>query len=296
MRISRRWSRGVLGIALLVMGLSAHLAPGAAASDAVLDAKRKAAAQLLRDGKASDALALLTEVVAVDDKRYGDHLLMARACDKLAETAEATRQYHRVLELLPTAPANAEERAARAEADKKLKQIDPLSGKIDAVVDDYERHLDTLEREAIAGRNMAALERLFRLRGMTWQADKAKDRGYLEVFADTSHGAWQHSGLDVRAGQSYRVRAAGTWQIRGNGGPQSRLTCTASGTDQRKGADFGYRYGALLGQVNGKIFTLGEDAVFSAPASGELLFIESDENDAARATNKGSVQVLIVPQ
>ena len=82
-------------------------------SDAVLDAKRKGAAQLLRDNKPADALTLLREVVAVDDTLYSDHLLMAHACDKLGQGPEAVRQYHRVMELLPASPVNAEERAAR---------------------------------------------------------------------------------------------------------------------------------------------------------------------------------------
>ena len=296
MQINRGQIQSVLGIALLLTALCVRPTWTAAASDGVLDAKRKAAAQLLRDGKAADALDLLTEVVAVDDKLYSDQLLMARACDKLAQPADALGHYHRVLELLPATPGNADERAARLEADKKLKQIDPISGKIDSVVDEYQRKLDTLERDAIAARNMPALERLFRLRGMTWQADKAKDRAYVEVFADLSHGTWQHSGLEVKERQSYRVRAAGTWQIQGNSGPQSRITCTASGTDQRKTADWPYRIGALQAQIGGKLITLSEDAVFSAPASGELLFIESDVDGPIREHNKGSLQVLITPQ
>ena len=85
MQINRGQIQSILGFALLLTALCVRPTWTDAASDGVLDAKRKAAAQLLRDGKASDALALLTEVVAVDDKLYSDQLLMARACDKLAQ-------------------------------------------------------------------------------------------------------------------------------------------------------------------------------------------------------------------
>ena len=50
-----------------------------AATDALADAKRKAAAQLLREGKTADAISLLKEVTAVDDSSYTDHVFLAHA-------------------------------------------------------------------------------------------------------------------------------------------------------------------------------------------------------------------------
>ena len=263
----------------------------AAASDAVLDAKRKAAAQLLRDGKLADAVTLLSEVTAADDTSYNDHLLMARACEKLGHTAESMRHYKRVMDLLPGAPQNGDEKAARGEADKKLKLLDPQGPKIDGVVDEYLRKLDGLEREALASRNMAAIERIFRLRGLTWQAEKAKDRGFAEVFANQ---AWQTGGLEVKEKQSYRVRAAGVWRVKG--ASDALVECTAAGTDQRKEPSLTGLVGQLIAQVNGNFFALGQDVVFTAPASGPLFLMECDSGDAARTKNKGSMQVLIAPQ
>jgi hypothetical protein len=284
----RTWAVGVAGLVVVVVVMLGQ-ASGAAANDAVLDAKRKAAAQLLKDGKTADALTLLGEVTKTDDTFWGDHLMMARACEKLGRASEALHHYKRVLELTPGAPAAADERAARQEADKRVKQLDPMGGKIDAVVDEYVRKLDTLEREAIASRNMAALERIFRLRGMIWEAEKVKDAGFCEVQA---HGEWQTTGLTVKEGQTYRVRAAGTWSVKGERG---LVECTAAGTKERADASVSYRMGQLLGQVNGKQMPLGEDVTFTAPASGMLMLIEGDLGESYRTANKGSLQVLIAP-
>jgi tetratricopeptide (TPR) repeat protein len=276
-------------LALLLAALALHHVASAGPSDAVLDAKRKAAAQLLRDGKVNDAMTILTEVIAADDTLYSDHLLMAHAQEKLGDSAEALAEYRHVLELLSPNPANPDERKARQEADKKVKQADPMAAKIDAAVDDYLRKLDALEREALAGRNMAALGRIFRLRGMTWQAERVKDRAVAEIQAK---GDWQPAGLEVRGGQTYHVRAAGTWRVR-PGGVGSLIECTAGGPTQNRKPAYSGACGQLMGQVDGKTFALGEDKVFTAPTSGPLQLIETENNSADRANNKGSLQVMI---
>src|SRR5438105_8311054 len=120
--------------ALLLTCLTFRPSPARAAADAVLDAKRKAAAQLLKDGRPADALALLGEVTAADDTFYADHLLIARAHDKLGHAADALRHYKRVLDLASPNAQSSEERQARQEADKRIKQLDPQGGKIDAAV------------------------------------------------------------------------------------------------------------------------------------------------------------------
>jgi hypothetical protein len=170
-----------------------------------------------------------------------------------------------------------------------VKQLDPMGGKIDAAVDEYLRKLDALEREAIAARSMAGLERIFRLRGMTWEAEKVKEAGFCEVQA---HGEWQTTDLTVTQGQTYRVRAAGSWWIKGEKG---LVECTAAGTNERFDPAGTHRMGQLLGQVNGKQIPLGEDVTFTAPASGPLLLIEGDLGQSYRTGNKGSLQVLIAP-
>jgi hypothetical protein len=290
LRLSYRALRRMLPVlTLLLAAIALHHVASAGPSDVVLDAKRKAAAQLLRDGKVTDAMTILTEVIAADDTLYSDHLLMAHAQDKLGDSAEALAEYRRVLELLSPNPANPDERKARQEADKRVKQADPMAAKIDLAVDDYLRKLDALEREAIAGRNMAALGRIFRLRGMTWQAERVKDRVVAEVAAK---GDWQLAGLELRGGQTYHVRAAGTWRVR-PGGAGALVECTAGGPTQNRKPAYAGVCGQLMGMVDGKQFGLGEDKVFTAPTSGPLQMIEIENNSGDRANNKGSLQVMI---
>lgn len=285
--------RNVFGIALMMTALTLHPNVSAASSDAVLDAKRKAAAQLLRDGKAADCLTLLTEVIAADDTLYSDHLLMAHANEKLGHAADALPHYRRVMDLLPPASTNREERAAYQEAEKKVKQGDPLSGKLDLVAEEYQKKLDALEREALAARNMAALERIFRMRGLAWTADKVKGRGFAEVFANTT---WQPTDIQLKEKQAYRIRAAGSWRIQADSAKDPQIECTANGTNQRKNNEPPFTMGQLTGRVGGKLFPLGEDVTFISPGTGPLLLIEFDVIDSYRTHNKGSLQVLITPQ
>src|SRR5690349_6716151 len=80
----RMWRRLGWGT-FAVVGLAAMLrwvAPVGAA-DNVQDVKRKTAAQLIHDGHYEEGLALLSEVTAGDGGTYGDHLVMARAMEKL---------------------------------------------------------------------------------------------------------------------------------------------------------------------------------------------------------------------
>ena len=287
--VQRGWMR-VIGLGLLLAAALALRPGNLAAADAVLDAKRRAAAQLLHDGKPAEAIALLEEVTKATDTAYGDHLLMARASEKLGQTSDALRHYRRVIELTSASPRDNDERTARAEADKKLKALDPLGTKFDETVEDFYRKLDALEREAISARNMLALERVFRTRGVLWQAQGRRDHGYCEVFAN---GVWQDAGLDVRAGQTYRVRAAGTWRVKGKG--EALVECTAAGMTERDANSYG-RMGQLLGQVANKMYPLGEDASFTPEASGRLMLIEDDEGASFRAKNTGSVKVLIQPK
>jgi hypothetical protein len=273
---------------LLLMAIGS-ITPLRAASDAVLDAKRRAAAQLLKDGKPSDALALLGEITSVDDSSYNDHLMMARANEKLGHVNEASIHYRRVMELLASSAGNPDERAAKLEADKKLKQIDPLAGKVDAIVDDAQKKLDVLERDAVTSHNMTALARIFRLRGSMWQAEKVKDRGYTEVSSELR---WQSSGFELKEKQSYHLRAAGTWRIAGVKASDGMIECTAAGSDKRDDLS-GLRNGQLVGQVKGKRIVLGEDVVFTAPASGTLELITYDITDNVLHKNRGSIAVLV---
>ncbi len=285
--------RSLLATGMVLLTLMVCSNKSSASSDAVLDAKRKAAAQFLREGKANECLALLAEVVASDDTVYSDHLLMAHANERLGHPADALPHYRRVLDLLPVASTNRDERAAYQEAERKIKQGDQLSGKLDAIAEEYQKKLDGVEREAVAARNMAALERIFRMRGLAWNADRLKGRVFVEVLAN---GAWQPTELELKEKQTYHIRAAGSWRIQGETSKDPQIECTANGTSKRKSDQSQFLIGQLAGRVGAKLFPLGEDFTFVAPASGPLQLIEYDLGDAYRTHNRGSVQVLITQQ
>jgi hypothetical protein len=200
-------------------------------------------------------------------------MLMARACDKLGRDSEALVHYKRARDLLPGSPVAADERNARQEAERRIKAIDPIGPKVDQAVDEYLRKLDSLERDALTARSMSAMERIFKLRGHTWMA-----QGFSEL-------SWQDSGFPLVAGQKYHARAAGSWTIKGH------FTVTAAGTAARPGTAQG-KAGQLLGHVADKFFVIGEDSVFTAPASGTLLLM-CNEDQPARVECRGSIPVLV---
>ena len=270
---------------IVVMGLLGMHSGWSPAADAILDAKRKAAAQLFRDGKFTEAVSLTREVLSADDSACSDHLLLARAHEKLGQSAEAIRQYKRVLDLVPASASRPDDKTARAEADKKLKLLDPLGTRVEALTDDVLRKLDGLEKEAVSLKSMSGLERIFRLRGHIWAAEHRDDRTYYEVLAK---GEWQDSGLVAKAGQSYHVRAAGAWQVKGS------YTCSAHGTTEMPLPPNYGRVGQLLGIVGGKVYVLDEDALFTCEATGPVFLLCNDDiGQAGRVKNTGSLHVLI---
>ena len=187
--------KGIILIVLLV------ITPSVRAADAVTDAKRRAASELMRDGKVAEAIALTQEVVKADASNYRDHLLLARAYDKMNKTAEAVVSYRRVLELLgPT-----DDRAVRVEAERRLKVLDLQTAKIQAAEDEFLKKLDALEREAIAAKDVAAVRRIFRLKAGCYKAAGRTDRIGVEVKVAES---WQDAGMSLIAGRTYRIRAA----------------------------------------------------------------------------------------
>jgi tetratricopeptide (TPR) repeat protein len=268
-----------LGMMALVVLLLARGWAGAA--DGVTDAKRRAAAELIKQGKNADAVALLHEVVKADPDNYRDHLALARAYDKLNKSPEAVAEYHRVLELL----SGNEDRAARLEADRRLKVLDALGIKILAAVEEFLKKLDTLEREAIGARDMRAVEQVFRLKAGVWSAQRRKDAMGFEVHATE---AWQAAPITLERGRRYRVRAAGTWTV--NGG----LTCSGDGVANRPSGGAG-TYGSLLAKLdNGtEVYAIGTGGTITATNTGKLQFISAMPTHAERLKNSGSLYVLI---
>lgn len=288
-----RWT-----ILSMVVGLCAALLVPlrglSAVPDAVNDAKRKAAAQLFKDGKSADALTLLTEVTKADDTSYADHLMLAHIQEKLGSTPDALREYRRVIELLPGSPSKPDERAARNEADRRVKMMDPMAGKVDSVVEDFQRKLDALEKDAIAARDMVALERIFRLRGKSWEADHLKDRGVIEIQANQG---WQSIPIEIKAGTRYHFRAAGTWRVHAKQGSNATVLVTAAGIS---GAAPMGDWSALPGQLicsNGiKSYAIGENQLIVLPTGGSLSFLCNDYTMTPRTDLSGSVQLLIYPE
>ena len=267
---------------LLVLLLA--LTPTAARPDGLTDAKRRAAADLMKDGKAADAVALLEEVLRSDPGHYKDHLALARAYDKVNRAAEASESYRRAADLL--AAARADDRPAKAEIDRRLKVLDAQFNKIAPVEDEFLRKLDALERDAVAARDMRALQRVFALRGGVWNARGRKDGAGLEVPVSSE---WVDSGIVAQQGKRYRIRAAGIWTFDGH-----RLTADG---DPDRTTNFGVPYGGLTAHVDntGRHLPAGTDSIVTAPATGRLLFISSANTRAERERSTGSLYVLVTP-
>jgi hypothetical protein len=277
---------GSLVVIVLSAVALAPIAPSPArgASDPVTEAKRKAANDLMRDGKTGDAIALLQEVMRADPNQYKDHLMLARAYDKQNKPEEALEAYRRVLDL----PGGADDRAVKMEVERRLKVLDGQSAKIQAAEDEFMKRLDALEREAVAARDMRALSRVFALKGGVWNARGRKDGGGAEVAAANE---WVETNMVVHKGRRYRVRAAGTWGI--FGGSQCTADGLPNGPTNGQGA-----LGTLLGAIDTApgFIPLGTDRTFVAAATGRLRLISNMNTAADRAKNTGRIYVLIEPE
>jgi tetratricopeptide (TPR) repeat protein len=265
-------------ILIAVIAVSAIAQP-----DAVTDAKRRAAADLMKEGKTTDAIALIDEVLKADPTNYKDHLLLARGYDKLNKAQEAVDSYHRVLELLN----GNEDRLAKAEAERRLKVLDGQSGKIQAAEDEFLKKLDILEHDAIAAKDMLALQHVFALRGGLWNARGRKEGFGVDLPATAE---WLDSCAIVKKGVKYHVRAAGYWTLNGN------IRCTADGTKSVPATVTGV-YGSLVGVIdNGDHYEhLGTDCTFVASMSGRIRFTDNVLTREEREKSSGGIYILVQP-
>jgi len=269
---------------LLALVLLTLWAPHAFA-DALTDAKRRAAADLFKQGKNADGIALLQEVVRIDPGEYQDHLQLARAYEKVNKVQEAVEAYHRAQDLLGTAATAAVDRAAKAEIDRRLKILEVQTQKVQAAEEEFLKKLDVLEREAIAAKDVRAVERIFRLKGGIYQATNRRDRCGLEVAA---HQGWQESGLSVKQGATYLIRAVGSSTYK------KGVTVSPDGSTQM--SDNGIApLGMLLARMDTKVGTylrIGSSHRFTAEQTGKLSFLLSaDSKELVGAT--GGAIVLI---
>ncbi len=263
---------------LVGVTLLASLAWG---GDAITEAKRKAAADLMKEGKTADAIAMIGEVIRVDPENYRDHLLLARGFDKLNKAQEAAEQYREVLSL----PGSAEDRPSRLEAERRLKVLDIQMNKILAAEDEFLKKLDQLERDAIAAKDERAVERVFKLKGAVWHAQHRTELGTFEVHPNLN---WQPSGMMAKQGATYLFRAVGRYTI------MDQPNCTADGLagEQAFGGNIGCLAVAIVGSPQ-KFAFVGSRGQFTAPTSGELMFLTGVRDEKDRLGSKGSITVMI---
>jgi tetratricopeptide (TPR) repeat protein len=260
--------------------------PGAkgAATDAVVDAKRRAASDLMKAGKTDEAISLLGEVLKADEKSYKDHLMLGRAYDKVNKPSEAVQSYRRVLELL----GPGEDRAARTEVERRLKVLDAQMLKIQAAEDEFLKKLETLERDAHSANDTRAFVQVLKLKGSVWQASGRPGAGGMDV---SSRKDWADSGIVVTAGKRYRIQAIGTWK------PNPATECNCEGITNKPGNAYG-PWGAMLMQIAGhnQPVVVRPESFFQAPATGSLVFAMNEPTAADRNDNAGSIYVLVQPE
>src|SRR5438874_5295603 len=270
--------------ALLIASVALGSIAQVRGADVVVDAKRRAASQLMRDGKVNEAVLLINEVIKGDTTNYHDYLLLARAYDKLNKATDAVESYNHVLDLLANSAGNAEERQVKTEADKRIKVLDAQGIKIRSAEDEFIKKLDGLEREAIAARDIAAVRRIFRLKAGIYKAGGRRDRIGVEIVM--AHG-WQNTDFVVKAGVTYRIRAAGIFEIH----PGLESTADGVGTQSANGVGV---LGMLIAQVEGKsgYIKLGSSGRLTPEQTGSLMLL-LNSTQAEEVMSSGGVTVLI---
>jgi tetratricopeptide (TPR) repeat protein len=263
----------------VILSILLVLAAVARASDAVTEAKRRAASELTRDGKLAEAIALTQEVVKVDPTNYRDYLLLGRAYDKLNKSSEAVAAYRHVSELL----GPSDDRAVRAEIERRLKVLDVQNAKVQAVEEEFLKKVEALEREAIVAKDMTAVRRIFRLKAGIYQASERRERAGVEVNAAER---WQDGGIVVQAGRTYRIRAAGVYHV------HAGVDCTPDGT-QAYPENYQGRNGILVGKVEGSaVSQIGSSGRMTPDRTGRL-YLLLNTTMAEKADSSGSVTVLV---
>jgi len=215
-----------LAMILLLAVLASCSIYAAETGNALADAKRKLAAQMISRGDFDQAVALLNEVIGQDKNHYQDHFALAQAYDKLHQPDKALVQYKIVLDLTVDGRGNRDVAKARAAALKRTKVANPLIDKLDLAADEFSKKVDGLEKQAIQQQDMAALETIWRYKAALWKAENKSDRVGVEVFANK--GDYQDAGMDLLPGYKYHIVAAGKWTVLSN------VECTADGIPAKK--------------------------------------------------------------
>jgi tetratricopeptide (TPR) repeat protein len=257
-----------------------------AASPAV-EAKRKAAAEMLRTNKPADAISFLKEVIAATGgKDWRDHLALARCHDKLGAADDAIGAYQQVLALVPADARSADERAARVDADRRLKVLDASADKVEKSVAEFAKRLDALDREFRAARDARAQIRVARARAALAAAGYGAPN--VRAFEVQANALWQDTGIKLTAGRRYRVRALGKWRV------NPATECDSEGDKSKPGNEFGH-YGALIMQTgaNPPFAVIPPEATFAAPRDLALSVTINENTIEAKKDNSGTMFLIV---
>jgi tetratricopeptide (TPR) repeat protein len=282
-----RAARGWIGVAVVLVLAVAEVSR---AADAVADAKRRAAAEMLRANKPSDAVALLREVVtATGGTDWRDHLALGRCHDKLGAVEEAVGAYQKVVALVPADAKSADERAARAEADRRVKVLDPNAGKVEKAAAEFAKRLDVLDKEFRAAKDVRGQARVVRLRAALTAAGFGEGAGAARGFEVQAAGQWQETGIQLAAGKRYRLRAMGKWRV------SPAVECDSEGDKTRARNEWGHP-GALLMQTGGSpaYAAVPAETTFTAPAAMTLT-VTMNEGGEQKKDNTGSIYLVVEP-
>jgi tetratricopeptide (TPR) repeat protein len=251
------------------------------ADDPLLDAHRREIAEMMRQDDFTHAAALCEEILAKDPTHAEDHLLLARAYDKMRQPALALAEYQAVRDLLPPVPQNDEQRTDFYEADRRIKALDPSADKLRAIFSELDKKLEVQERDCRESNDKAGFKRIQQIRDQVAALLPGRTHVVLDLSAKVD---FFDSGLSVVAGQTYHVVATGTWASTpgmptdADGMPNTPLT-------------EGNRQGALLGEIGGNSpFLLGKDVTFVASSSGRFRLAI---NDNAKSDNTGSLHIYV---
>ena len=269
----------MLAIALLTTSLSP-------AGDALLDAKRDAAAKLLKDGKTADAQKLYEEIIAEDDTQWSDHYALGKLYDKAGKTSDAVAAYQRTSKLLKNRARTQAERGALSESEKRLKNLDEVTAKLEVAAAEFYARLTQLAKEAERAKNAEALEQITELQDAIILSTNVGRR--LAVTVNANAG-WIDTGLDVETGWELLLNANGEWSAQGT---NAAYRCNADGRASA-GLHNGLPVGALVGKVgeSGSAFMVGTRVRLMVKNPGRL-FLAC--NDAGPQDNQGSLDVTVI--
>lgn len=270
---------------LAMLIASVVVAPFSRAGNALLDAKRDAAAKLLKDGKSADAQKLYEEVVAEDASNWSDAYALAKLYDKSGETAKAVEAYRQTVKLLKNNTRTSAERSALAESEKRLDVLDQLSGEIEAATKDFFKALDKIDKDATKIKDKGAADRTFQLRAAILAAEPRNGWAAFQVPPTHYFG----TGYMLETGKHYTIEARGKWTV------EAGVSCSPAGRFDQPPSISGPIGGlvALISEGGNALF-VGEATTFKATANAQLRFVVNESSE--RWSDNGGFIWAIVKQ